>query len=640
MEHHERSSIRPRWLGAAVLVGVMCTCLLVFALTRKQAPEVRPRPATARSPFENTASNVAFVGDAVCARCHERLSRSYQHHAMGRSADLAGLDNTPGISESNRRATFEAHGFEYAVELRDGKIVHSETRKGTDGETLARIEAEIAYVIGSGRRGRSYLVEHDGFLFQSPISWYSQEERWDLSPDSRTSSNHFQRAVGPNCLFCHTNRYAAVEGMVGRYTPPIFQGMSIGCERCHGPGELHARNPGVLTAGVDRTIVNPAHLEPPLREAVCQQCHLGGEKRLEPVGRKATDYRPGLPLEEFLTVMVDRHRLEGRVKPVGHAEQMLDSRCYQRSRGEFGCTSCHDPHSLPSPSERVAYYRERCLECHGSSSPCSLPEPERRGRSAQDSCIDCHMPRSSISGVAHTAETDHTVPRIPGAVVDRPSLAGAGGSLDQPPFVAFRPPADPELAGLLEERDLGVALMTLAVNDSQPRVKIAGMALPLLNAALQGFPNDLSALYARAIALSRRNRPEEAIEDLDRVLRLFPNRERSLALEVNLLASLDRSDKAVERADRLVALNPWFAEYHVLRARVHAVRREWPEVVRASRTALHLDPTNLKARMALILAARQLGDRDLVRSEASAFLQFDAGAAERRIVEAWLREAR
>jgi len=640
MGHRGFSMSGPRWLGAGVLAGVLCVGLLVVALARRDGRGARSRPVMVSSPFKNTASNVAFVGDAACAKCHESMSRSYQHHAMGRSADLAGAANTPGLSDGDGRAAFEARGFEYAVELRDGKVVHSETRKGAEGAVVARIEAEVAYVIGSGRRGRSYLVERDGFLFQSPISWYSQEERWDLSPDSRARSNHFQRAVGPSCLFCHTNRYEPVAGATGRYTPPTFRGLSIGCERCHGPGELHARSPGIFTAGVDPTIVNPAHLEPPLREAVCQQCHLGGDKRVEPVGREALDYRPGLPLEEFLTILVDRRKPEGRPESLGHTEQMLASRCYQQSRGDLGCTSCHDPHSLPSDGERASYYRGRCLECHGESSPCSLPEPDRRKQSAQDSCIDCHMPRSRLADVAHTAETDHTVPRRPTPPGDRPSIAGEGMSLDQPPLVAFRTPADTSLAGLLEGRDLGVALMSSTGDDSQSRAKAAGTALPLLDSALKAFPDDVPTLHARAIALSRRSRPREAIEDLDRALRLSPNHELSLALAVNLLGSTDRRDRAAELADRLVALNPWVAEYHVMRARLHAMKREWPEVTQACRAALRLDPTNLPARLALLLAARQLGDRALLRSEASAYLQLDPSDAERRIVETWLREAR
>ena len=45
-------------------------------------------------------------------------------------------------------------------------------------------------------------------------------------------------------------------GTLNRYEPPIFQGHAIGCERCHGPGELHASR-GEESAGTDLTIVNP-----------------------------------------------------------------------------------------------------------------------------------------------------------------------------------------------------------------------------------------------------------------------------------------------------------------------------------------------------------------------------------------------
>ena len=31
------------------------------------------------------------------------------------------------------------------------------------------------------RRGRSYLVAQDGYLFKSPISWYSEKNLWDLA---------------------------------------------------------------------------------------------------------------------------------------------------------------------------------------------------------------------------------------------------------------------------------------------------------------------------------------------------------------------------------------------------------------------------------------------------------------------------
>ncbi len=91
--------------------------------------------------------------------------------------------------------------------------------------------------------------------------------------------------------------------------------------------------------------------------------------------RQAEDYRPGLPFFEFWTVLVpasgqDDHRA------VGQVEQMHESRCFRASQGRLGCISCHDPHELPAPEERVSYYRERCLECHAEQG-CSLPAAVR-----------------------------------------------------------------------------------------------------------------------------------------------------------------------------------------------------------------------------------------------------------------------
>ena len=64
----------------------------------------------------------------------------------------------------------------------------------------------MKYALGSGTRGISYLIEHDGRLFQSPISWYGQKKQWDLSPGYDVNNLHFDRPIEPDCLFCHANR--------------------------------------------------------------------------------------------------------------------------------------------------------------------------------------------------------------------------------------------------------------------------------------------------------------------------------------------------------------------------------------------------------------------------------------------------
>src|SRR5262249_4951018 len=146
------------------------------------------------------------------------------------------------IQEGNGRSgetLFESHGLQYSVDIRNGRVFHQETHRDALSRIVTRNEAEVQYVLGAARQGASYLIERDGFLYQSPLSWYSQKRRWDLSPGFESYNYHFDRPIRPGCLFCHANRVEPRPGPINQYQPPIFRGHSVGCERCHGPGELH-----------------------------------------------------------------------------------------------------------------------------------------------------------------------------------------------------------------------------------------------------------------------------------------------------------------------------------------------------------------------------------------------------------------
>ena len=301
-----RASARLRTL--ALLVSLLAIAIVTgilwqvgHSLIKAGATRERMAGTWPRSPWKNARLDVKYVGDEACATCHRdsrrattairwdgrwpRSPRLPKWAATGRPARSLSIRVTPGSRSKDVTAASSTR--------RPG----STTRDGS----WRRVGAEVHYALGSGSRGVSYLVERDGRLFQSPISWYSQQKKWDLSPGYERRNDHFDRPIEPQCLFCHANRVEPVELSVNRYEEPIFRGHAVGCERCHGPGELHARGQEIVD-GKDVTIVNPRHLDIPLRAAVCEQCHILGDHRIDRPGRGPFDYRPGLPTIDFFAV--------------------------------------------------------------------------------------------------------------------------------------------------------------------------------------------------------------------------------------------------------------------------------------------------------------------------------------------------
>src|SRR5262249_25942321 len=150
------------------------------------------------------------------------------------------------------KAEFDAAGYHYTVGRRDGRLVHRE-QKLDGGEPVAAVEAAVAYALGSGERGYSFLVERDGFVAQSPMAWYAQERRYDLAPGYDERNFHFERVILTGCLSCHVDGATPAGGTLNRFSTPLDL-KPIGCERCHGPGALHVRGPGASPEGLDSTI--------------------------------------------------------------------------------------------------------------------------------------------------------------------------------------------------------------------------------------------------------------------------------------------------------------------------------------------------------------------------------------------------
>jgi hypothetical protein len=586
----------------------------VYEWERRRAA---PPPSKIGPVLLNTRSGVKYVGSARCGECHEKEASTYRQHPMGRSVSSAG-QRLPFQNEAD--PAFEASGLHFAVERKADAILHREFVRGSGGQVPLEQVAEVAFAVGSGRQGQSFLVNRNGRLFQSPVSWYSHKQAWDLSPGFQGKNEHFTRPIPEGCLFCHVNEARIEPGTVNQYRPAPLRLEPIGCERCHGPGELHvadrAKEEAPTEAGL--TIVNPRRLEPPLRDAVCEQCHLQGEARIERRGRSVYDYRPGLPLHEFVAVYVRPPEQVDPRKAVSHVEQMHLSRCFRESSGKLGCISCHDPHVLPSAAERVAWYRGRCLSCHEDTS-CTLTPAERRRQNPADSCIDCHMPRDDSSNVAHAAITDHRIVR-------RPLRPGPGGADGNPPgysLVSFHSDGG-------GPRDLGLALLEMMDRPFlEPRRReIARKVCGLLRPALSSAADDLPALEGLAAALWRDERSREALDTLENVLSREPRRE--LALEKAGRVALDLKDdkRSVRYWRRLLAVNPDSWKGHAFEAQALALGGQWAAATDECRSALTLNPFEVPARMLLIDCLVHKGDRKQAQAEFDTLLALSPSNAD------------
>jgi predicted CXXCH cytochrome family protein len=429
---------RRHWLlPGALCLGVLVLIVALLArsgmLHRTSTSEPSfPLTPLASSPFLNTKPDVAYVGSEACRKCHTGHDMSYHRTGMGRSMAELNPEREPPDGSFDHPLSKRR----YQIRRKDGQMWHRELLLTDGPQEVLLAEYPIKYVIGSGNLLRMYLVEAEGFMVQSPVSWHTSSRAWVMSPGfDQPDQVGFARPSPEMCFYCHAGRSETIDGSLHRMR--IIEPV-ISCERCHGPGALHvARHEGPEDADdskekIDHTIVNPTHLSRKLNEAICQQCHLRLGASVVSRGRKLTDFRPGLSLEDirqeyWFDVPSKTMRL------VGHVDQMHLSRCYQETES-LTCATCHNPHDKPSAKKRTEYYNAICMNCH-QPERCTVDAKRRQHESPENSCIQCHMPRSPTE-VHHVAFTHHRigihdklpaghlepVPRLPGKGQLRPFL--------------------------------------------------------------------------------------------------------------------------------------------------------------------------------------------------------------------------
>ncbi|HLJ11912.1 MAG TPA: tetratricopeptide repeat protein [Planctomycetaceae bacterium] len=391
-----------------------------------------------------------FVGSAACRSCHPEQFASYLETAHSQALAEVRTESEPSdavFDDSSSR-------YRYRTTKSNGRLVHEVSLLSASGSESGSRSFPLAYRVGSGRVSRTYIIATDGFFVESPITWWEQWQRWGLSPGYNASRHPFGRLVVEDCLFCHAGN---VETSAASDYSMRFVELSIGCERCHGPGKAHVeeKRSGGPAGKSARTIVNPRHLPRDLTQAICQQCHMQGDFHVSGRGESANNFHPGELLEKYRQEFRVREP-KAAMQIVEHSEQLARSACYRQSE-TLTCVTCHDPHASVPQEDRAEHYRSICLACHQNES-CKTPLSERMEQS-QNECVRCHMPANETE-LPHVAFTHHQIGIHPLKSDEEPE---SGDDLLVPLF---------DLASFSEsdrQRTLGLAWLELSLRTQNSR---------------------------------------------------------------------------------------------------------------------------------------------------------------------------
>ncbi|MCP4205125.1 MAG: tetratricopeptide repeat protein [bacterium] len=583
-----------RWVSVVAL-----GCLVLIASFEPQAESSAARNEAAQKagssgmPGISATSGAAagYVEDKICATCHRELFESYKSVGMSRAFYRPRVDRMIEDFDNNR-LFHEPSQRHYEMTYEDGRLVFKRYQLDGEGRQIHVLEQEIDWILGSGSRARSYVYRTDaGELFLAPISWYSQPGSWQMAPGyDKPDHKGFSRAVSRDCMFCHNSFPDVPEASDLHGEPPLFPAElpeGLGCQRCHGPGAEHTELAFDVAPveAVAAAILNPARLEPKLRDDVCMQCHLQASVAISPIRRfDRPDYsfRPGESLSDYLVHLdpVEERPASRRFEINHHPYRLRQSRCYVESKGKLSCLNCHDPHRKVPPEEAQAHYRAACLECHEIDA-CGL-EPKNAHGEDPSNCITCHMQPRRTQDVVHAVMTDHLIRRKPDSEQNR---------------LRPIPETNPNLreVQLLEPRS-GLSTREEKIYQAVAMVRAGSdSGVDRLSEALEAARSkDLIPHLDLVTGLLRQGRFQDGVRTLTKLLETAPDN-ATVHLHLGVaLSRLGKGDRALRHFERGLEIAPERAEVRYNLGKHLAVAGQSEAAVAHLQAAIQLRP-NLAA---------------------------------------------
>lgn len=324
----------------------------------------------------------SFTGSAACATCHKDIYDKHLLTAHFRDSRPASGEYIKGSFDKKRnRFEYNTH-MDVVMEKKGNRYFQTASFNGLPMES-----EPIDVVIGSGRKGQTYLYWDGDRLFELPVSYYTPRNSWCISPGYPTNMAFFGRQIQSQCIECH-GTYARTEDQAEKGTvfdkSVLFYG--IDCERCHGAGAahiaFHSAHPGEKTG---RYILNAARMGRQQRLDACALCHSGLRTPIQP----AFSFAVGDTLDNYSTAGYAADSVSSLDVHGNQYGLLTSSKCFKQSTG-MDCSSCHNVHVNEYNNNEL--FSRRCMNCHNDANHTTCTMPAVRQEGLYSNCIDCHMP--------------------------------------------------------------------------------------------------------------------------------------------------------------------------------------------------------------------------------------------------------